>query len=50
MNIELKAKYWWLKVLDWKTALLILVAMLLLWNFYKDKLREKREAKLNTIK
>ena len=42
-NIELKAKYWWLKILDWKTALLILVAMLLLWNFYKDKKREKKE-------
>ncbi len=48
-NIELKAKYWWLKVLDWKTALLILVAMLLLWNFYKDKMRERREAKLNPV-
>lgn len=43
-NIELKAEYWWLKVLDWKTALLILVAMLLLWNFYKDKRREKKGA------
>lgn len=41
-NIELKAQYWWLKVLDWKTALLILVAMLLLWNFYKDRRREKK--------
>ena len=41
-NIELKAQYWWLKILDWKTALLILVAMLLLWNFYKDRRREKR--------
>ena len=49
-NIELKTKYWWLKVVDWKTALLILVAMLLLWNFYKDKRREKREARLNVIK
>ena len=46
-NIELKAKYWWLKILDWKTALLILVAMLLLWNFYKDKRREKGEVKLS---
>lgn len=49
-NIELKAKYWWLKALDWKTALLILVAMLLLWNFYKDKKRERLESKLNVIK
>ena len=49
MNIELKAAYWWLKVLDWKTALLVLVAMLLLFNFYKDKMRERREAKLHPV-
>jgi len=45
-NIELKAQYWWLKVLDWKTAALILVAMLLMYNFYKDRKRE-REIKNN---
>lgn len=44
-NIEMKTKYWWLKVLDWKTALLILVAMLLFYNFYKDKKRDKGEIK-----
>ncbi len=41
LNIELKPKYWWSKVLDWKTAALVLVAMLLLYNFYKDRRREK---------
>ena len=40
-NIELKTKYWWLKVIDWKTVLLILVIFLLLYNFYRDKIREK---------
>lgn len=38
-NIEMKTKYWWLSVLDWRTILLIAVALLLLYNFYKDKRR-----------
>jgi len=41
VNIELKTKYWWLKVVDWKTILLIAVILLLLYNFYRDKIREK---------
>ena len=41
MNIELKVKYWWLKIVDWKTALLLIVALLLLYNFYKDKKQRK---------
>lgn len=47
-NIELKANYWWLKILDWKTALLIAVAMLLLYNFYKDRRRDKKEERGST--
>ena len=43
MNIELRPKYWWLKILDWKTVLLVLVALLLLYNFYKDKQRNRSE-------
>ncbi len=39
LNIELKATNWWLKAIDWKTALLVIVAGLLLFNFYKDKKR-----------
>ena len=42
VNIELKTKYWWLKIVDWKTILLILVIILLLFNFYRDKMRERR--------
>jgi hypothetical protein len=41
INIELRTKYWWLKIIDWKTILLIAVIILLLYNFYRDKIREK---------
>ena len=37
MNIELRTKYWWAAFTDWKTALLIVVVILLLYNFYKDR-------------
>jgi hypothetical protein len=40
-NIELKSKYWVLKIIDWKTILLIMVVILLLYNFYRDKIREE---------
>jgi hypothetical protein len=40
-NIELKSKYWRLKIIDWKTILLIIVIILLLYNFYRDKIREE---------
>jgi len=41
MNIELKTKYWWLKVIDWKIIVMIIFGALLLYNFYRDKIREK---------
>lgn len=41
INIELKTIYWWTKIVDWKIVLLFIVILLLLFNFYKDKLREK---------
>jgi len=40
-NIELKRRGWWLRVVDWRTILLILVAVLLLYNFYCDKIRDR---------
>lgn len=40
VNIELKTKYWWLSFFDLKTILLVAVLLLLLYNFYRDKLRE----------
>jgi len=40
INIELKTKYWWLKIIDWKTVLLVVAVLLLIYNFYKDKVRD----------
>lgn len=40
MNIELKTRYGWLQNIDWKTVLLIIVTIFLLFNFYKDKKRK----------
>ncbi len=39
-NIEMKAKFGYLKVVDWKVALLIIVTILLLYNFYRDRKRK----------
>jgi len=41
INVELKTKYWWLKIVDWKTVLLVLAIVLLFYNFYRDKIRER---------
>jgi len=43
INIELKTKYWWLKVVDWKTIVMIIFGVLLLYNFYRDRIREKQK-------
>ncbi|MCX6724167.1 MAG: hypothetical protein NT155_03305 [Candidatus Staskawiczbacteria bacterium] len=40
VNVELKTKYWFLQLIDWKTILLIAVVLLLLYNFYQDKRRQ----------
>jgi len=42
INIELKTKYWWLKILDWKIIVMIFFGILLLYNFYRDKIRERK--------
>lgn len=47
VNIELKTKYWWLKVVDWKTILLIAVILLLLYNFYRDKIRTMKRSRVS---
>ncbi|MEK7562291.1 MAG: carboxypeptidase-like regulatory domain-containing protein [Patescibacteria group bacterium] len=44
INIELKTKFWFLSIVDWKTSLLIIVILLLLYNFYRDKRRERQAA------
>jgi len=38
-NIELKSKYWYLKVVDWKIIVMIIFGILLLYNFYRDRKR-----------
>ena len=42
LNIELKSKYWFLKKINWTTILMIIFGLLLLYNFYRDRIREKR--------
>ncbi|MFA5936877.1 MAG: carboxypeptidase-like regulatory domain-containing protein [Candidatus Paceibacterota bacterium] len=41
MNIELNPKFGWLRNIDWKVIVLICFGILLLYNFYRDKIREK---------
>ncbi len=41
INIELKTRYWWLGMINWQTVLLLAMTGLLLYNFYKDRKREK---------
>ena len=40
-NIELIPTFWWWKMLDWRTIALIAVALFLLYNFYRDRRRDK---------
>ncbi|TSC93806.1 MAG: Uncharacterized protein CEN87_756 [Parcubacteria group bacterium Licking1014_1] len=49
-NIEMKTRYWWLKIADWKTVLLIIVILMLLYNFYRDRMRERFANKINPVK
>ncbi len=40
INIELKTKYWWLKIVDWKIITMIVFGILLFYNFYRDRIRK----------
>lgn len=40
-NIELKPTGWLLHVVDWKIVLLTVVVMLLFYNFYRDRIRDR---------
>jgi len=44
INIELKTKYWLLRIFDWKTFLLIVIILMIGYNFYRDKMREKKSS------
>ncbi len=46
INIELKTKYWLVNIVDWKTLLLVIVILMLGYNFYKDKKRETQKVKV----
>lgn len=41
-NIELKPKFWNFKTFDWKIFFLIILTLLILYNFYKDRKRDKK--------
>jgi len=41
INIELKTKYWWLSIFDWKMFVMIIFGILLFYNFYRDKIRKR---------
>ena len=43
INIEMKTKYWFYDFFDWKTFLLVLIVLMLSYNFYKDRKREIAE-------
>lgn len=45
INIEMKSQYWYLKIIDWKVAFMVMMGLFLAYNFYKDKRREKIERK-----
>ena len=42
-NIKLSSKYGFVQSLDWKTILLIIVTLLLIYNFYTDQRRRRAE-------
>jgi hypothetical protein len=41
-DVELKPTWWWMKWLDWQAGMFVVVLALLLYNFYKDKVRERK--------
>ncbi|MEK7519574.1 MAG: hypothetical protein AAB565_02225, partial [Patescibacteria group bacterium] len=50
VNIELKTKYWWLKIINWQTLILIVVILLLFYNFYRDRIFKRRLLEANSRK
>lgn len=43
LNIELKTKYWWLKFVNWNEILFVVIILLLMYNFYEDRKRNRGE-------
>jgi len=50
INIELKTKYWWLHVIDWKDIVIIIIIFMLCYNFYRDRKRDALLCKEKNIK
>lgn len=50
MNIELKGNNWIAEILDWRTILLFVVVILLFYNFYRDRIKEKLFSKFKNYK
>lgn len=42
LNLELKTRYWYLQVVDWKLVLLGSTLLLVLYNFYRDRRWERQ--------
>jgi len=42
-NIQLRSNLWYLEIVDVQTILLVLVGLFLLYNFYRDKMRDRKE-------
>lgn len=42
INVEMKTAYWWIKVIGWKDMVLIFVVLLLIYNFYRDRVRSSK--------
>lgn len=42
INIKMTPRGWWRLIIDWKVILLLLILALLFYNFYRDKIRERR--------
>ncbi|MDP2629575.1 MAG: carboxypeptidase-like regulatory domain-containing protein [Candidatus Harrisonbacteria bacterium] len=43
LNIQLRSRLWYLEIIDIQTILLILVGLFLVYNFYRDKMRDRKE-------
>jgi hypothetical protein len=48
-DIELKPKYWGIKILDWRTILILVFAVFMGYFIYKEKRLEKKEKKLEDL-
>lgn len=48
-DIELKPKYWGIKIMEWRTMLVVVFAVFMGYFIYKEKKLEKKEKKLEDL-